>query len=117
MKKKAALKQVPITFEIFAFWKNNKKSGFFELNKQELIKLFQEWLPQKGIEWHEYYSTMDALNCFISEKLHAVGNSDNDFCEYEQMVKILRPIRNDYVLKMNYRLNNFKHNPIGNSIG
>jgi hypothetical protein len=86
-----------MTFEIFSFWKDNKKSGFFRLTKEELIEQFKEWLPSKDVSWHEYYSTMDALNCFISEKLSAIGNTDNDFAEYEQMIQILKPVRRIYI--------------------
>ena len=81
----------------FSFWKENKISGFFQLTEQELIKDFKQWLPTKDIAWHRYYSITDGVNCFISESLTAIGNTENDFEEYRQMEEILKPIRRTYL--------------------
>lgn len=81
----------------FNFWKENKKSGFFQLTEQELIKEFQQWLPTKNLDWHRYYSITDGLNCFISEALTAIGNTENNFEEYREMEEILKPIRRAYL--------------------
>ena len=92
-------------FEVFNFWKENKISGFFQLTKQELIEKFQEWLPSRDLTWHSNYSTMDAINCFVSDGLNSVGNTEDSFAEYTEMEKILKPIRRAYLDNLEKRLN------------
>ena len=81
----------------YNFWKENKISGHFELTEKQLISKFREWLPSKKLEWYSYYRIEDCLNCFISEALNAIGNTDNDFREYREMEELLNPIRREYI--------------------
>ena len=81
---------------VFSFWKENKLSGFFQLTDKELIEKFNEWLPTKERSWLDYYSTRDCINAFISEHLNSIGNTENNFAEYDVMEELLKPIKRTY---------------------
>ena len=82
---------------VFKFWKGNKLTGFFQLTDKELIEKFNEWLPTKERSWLDYYGTRDCVCVFISEHLNSIGNTENNFAEYQAMEELLKPIKNNYL--------------------
>lgn len=86
--------------QTFNFWKENKKSGFFQLTENELTSEFEKWLPTKDKEWLEYYSISDCVNIFVMEALTAIGNTDDDFAEYQIMCELLKPVRRKFLEQM-----------------
>ena len=82
---------------VFSFWKDNKVSGFFQLTDKELSAKFKVWLLTKDKEWLAYYGINDCINNFVSVELNAIGNTENNFWEYDSMRDLLAPIRNSYL--------------------
>lgn len=81
----------------FNFWKDNRTDEHFQLTEKEIIAHFNEWIATKEIPWLVYYN-MNAIVCsFISEKLKAVGNSDNNWEEINELEILLKPFRWLYI--------------------